>query len=195
MKLPYTEHDMVFKEPDAMRLVDQYLATGFVLNEPTLKGRILEAIEQARRGAAPVEMNGPDITLGWDEAFEAHYLVIHGAYDPENLVAMLYDHLVRFEEDELETDLAAAIDLIGRYVGTIEAKEHVDLSETRANLIDLTTKMKQTVHLFLEDQYSEDDIDHLSSALDRAYYEPLTEALEGMLVIIAGNKSSRLPGY
>jgi hypothetical protein len=187
MKLPYTEHDMVFKEPDAMRLVDQYLATGFVLNEPTLKGRILEAIEQARRGAAPVEMNGP--------AIEAHYLVIHGAYDPENLVAMLYDHLVRFEEDELETDLAAAIDLIGRYVGTIEAKEHVDLSETRANLIDLTTKMKQTVHLFLEDQYSEDDIDHLSSALDRAYYEPLTEALEGMLVIIAGNKSSRLPGY
>jgi hypothetical protein len=195
MKIPYTENDIVFKESDAERLVDQYLSTGFTMNEPTLRDRILEATEQARRRATPFEMTGPDIVLGWDDVFEAHYLIIRNAYDPENLVAMLYERLVRFEEDELENDLASSVELIGRYVGKIEAKEHVDLSETRANLIELTTRMKQTVHLFMEDQYSEDDIEHLSTALDQAYYEPLTEALEGMLVIIAGNKSSLSPGY
>jgi hypothetical protein len=194
MKLPYSENDAVYKEIDPAKLVEHYISTGFAPASPALKERIYAALERARQSGSPIELSEPYITLGWDDAFEAHYLVIHDTYDPENLIAMLYDRLVRFEEDELANDVATASDLIQRYVGRIEAKEGINLSEIKLRLIELASKMKETVHLFLEDEFNEDDIENLSKALDRAYYEPLTETLEGVLVSIAGNKSSLSPG-
>jgi vacuolar-type H+-ATPase subunit C/Vma6 len=47
--------------------------------------------------------------------------------------------------------------------------------------------MKDTMALFQEDEFSDKDLEKLSEALDKAYFEPISELLEGILVTIAGN--------
>jgi hypothetical protein len=186
MDFPYTENDTVLKESLPERLIELFSSRVSDGDEAALGEKLTRLFEEARTGGKHLSLPERNLTLGWDDGFDQYFIVIHGLYDPENLMAILYERLVRFEKENLGEDIAECADLINRYIGVIEKKEKIDLAEIKSKLTETTSKMKETVYLFLEEQFNEEDIEKLSKALDHAYYEPITEMLEGVLVTIAG---------
>ncbi|MDR2588313.1 MAG: hypothetical protein LBC67_02695 [Spirochaetales bacterium] len=104
-------------------------------------------------------------------------------YDPRALVNLLYERLVSREDAEEPRAL------VEKYIGVIEEKEKIPLAEIKEKTIRLGEALRGALALYEEDgdAYSETDIEKLSTALDAAYFDPLSELLEGVLVVIAGN--------
>jgi len=100
---------------------------------------------------------------------------------------VLFERLTTIEEEDPEMDRENALSLIETYLGIIEKREKISLEEIKKKLAELTRSMKDTLAAFQEDEFSDKDFEKLSEALDRAYFEPISELLEGVLVAIAGN--------
>lgn len=181
----YTEQDLVLKHTNIGGLLHDAQSYG-ILN-PDQRSALVRLLEEARSTG---ELKAfPDINahVGVDLKNGEFLLVIHDVYDPRNLLTVLFDRLTSIEEEDPQKDKDHALRLIDSYLGMIEKREHVSLHVVKQKLIQLTTSMKDTMALFKEDEFSEKDLEKLSEALDKAYFEPLSELLEGILVTIAGN--------
>jgi vacuolar-type H+-ATPase subunit C/Vma6 len=186
-KFIYTENDVVLKQPEIGNLLEDCSLLGLNLNSADGRGELERGLAKARREESTVLVKSLNLVAGWDDTHEEYYVVLRDVYDPRNLMAVLFERIVSGEEDELENDLQNIRTIISNYLGVIEQKEKVSLQEAKERLITLSTDMKKALALFEEDEYSEEDFDKLSDALDKAYFEPISEILEGVLVTIAGN--------
>ncbi|MCX7787177.1 MAG: hypothetical protein N2442_05735 [Spirochaetes bacterium] len=185
MKPFYTEQDLVFKHSDIGELLHDIQSYG-ILN-PDQRSTLVRLLEEARSTGELKEFPDMNALVGADSETGEFLLVIHDVYDPRNLLTVLFDRLTSIEEEDPQKDKEHALHLIDVYLGVIEKRERVSLQEVKQKLIQITTSMKDTMALFLEDEFSDKDLEKLSEALDKAYFEPLSELLEGVLVTIAGN--------
>jgi len=185
MKPFYTERDLVLKHTDMGGLLHDVQSYG-ILN-PDQRSELVRLLEEARSTGELKEFPDMNAHVGVDRETNELLLVIHDVYDPRNLLTVLFDRLTSIEEEDPQRDKEHALSLIESYLGVIEKRERVSLQEVKRKLIQLTTSMKETIALFQEDEFSDNDLEKLSEALDKAYFEPLSELLEGVLVTIAGN--------
>ena len=186
-KPAYTERDVVLKQESVAELLEECSMMGSGLKTEARKKELTDCLERAKRENATVPVEALNLTAGWDDFHEEYFLVLPDVYDPRNLIAVLFERLVSSEEDDPEADLGGALSIIEKYLGVIEEKEKVSLRDAKEKLVDLTTEMKKALILFEEEEYSEEEFDRLSGALDKAYFDPISEILEGVLVTIAGN--------
>ena len=186
-KFIYTENDVVLKQQEIEDLVEDCSLLGLNMKSADSRGELERSLAKAREKESTVLVKTLNLVAGWDDTHEEYYVVLRGVYDPRNLMAVLFERIVSSEEDELEDDLQNIQRVISNYLGVIEQKEKVSLQDARERLIGLSRELKKALSLFDEDDYSEEDFDKLSEALDKAYFEPLSEILEGVLVTIAGN--------
>lgn len=185
MKPFYTEQDLVLKNADIAGLLHDTQSYG-ILN-PEQRSTLVKLLEEARFTGELKEFPDIHAHVGVDRESGEFLLVIHDVYDPRNLLTVLFDRLTSREEEDPQADKEHALELIEAYLGVIEKRERVDLHQVKQKLIQLTTSLKDTMALFQEDEFSDRDLEKLSEALDRAYFEPISELLEGILVTIAGN--------
>jgi predicted nucleotidyltransferase len=116
--------------------------------------------------------------VGKDPITNEYLLVIRNVYDPRNLLTVLFERLTTIEEEDPEKDKENALSLIETYLGTIEKREKVSLEELKKKLSELTRSMKDTLATFQEDEFSVQILKNYRSP-DRAYFEPISELLEG----------------
>ena len=175
----YCEHDYVLKAPGVEEILGEcgYMGMRFSPeNEKTLR----EDLEDARRQEAPRGLPFLNLLAGWDPRREEYCLVVKNMYDPRNLLETLYERLI-MEKDEDPGPLVDA------YLGVIEERENVSLAEARENLKTLAAQMRKVLDLYGDGEYSEQELIRLDETLAKAYFEPLRELLEGLIVEIAGN--------
>ncbi|GAB4224958.1 MAG: hypothetical protein Kow009_16430 [Spirochaetales bacterium] len=181
----YTEQDLVFKHAEIKGLLQEVQAYGLLNSDQrSLLVRVLEKV-RSRGDTEPVP--GLNAHAGLDQEKGEFFLVIHDVYDPRNLLTILFDRITSTEIADPQQDKEHARDLIESYLGRIEKRERVHLEEVKQKLFQLTSSMKDTIALFQEDEFNDKDLEKLSEALDKAYFEPISELLEGVLVTIAGN--------
>jgi hypothetical protein len=185
-KPKYTERDMVLKQQSVPELIEECSVMGIGLKTDALRKQLADSLERAKTENSPVFVEPLKVTAGWDDFHEEFYLVIPDVYDPRNLVAVLFERIISSEEDDPEEDLRGARAVIESYLGVIEEKEKISLRDAKEKLFALTADMKKALLLFEEEEYSEEEFDKLSEALDKAYFDPISELLEGVLVTIAG---------
>jgi len=185
MKPFYTEQDLVFKHPEIGGLLHDVQTYG-ILN-PEQRSTLVHLLEEARATGELKEFPDINAHVGVDREKEEFVLAIHDVYDPRNLLTVLFERLTSREEEDPEQDKEHARKLIDSYLRVIEKRERVNLEEVKKKLVQLTSSMKDTMALFQGDEFSDQDLEKLSQALDKAYFEPLSELLEGILVTIAGN--------
>lgn len=111
--------------------------------------------------------------------------VVKNMYDPRNILETLYERLAAPKEGDAWGEEACA--LVDEYLGLIEEKERVSLAETREKLKKLVINMNKTLDVYEGDEFSGEDLDRLYDALTKAYFDPVQELLEGVIVAIAGN--------
>lgn len=185
MKPSYTEQDLVFKHTTIGGLLHDVQSYG-ILN-PDQKSTLVRLLEEARTKSELKEFPDLNAHVGVDMEKEEFFLVIHDVYDPRNLLTVLFDRLTSREDEDPKRDKEHALKLIDSYLEVIEKRERVNLQEVKKKLVQLTSSMKDTLALLQGDEFSDRDLEKLSEALDKAYFEPLSELLEGILVTIAGN--------
>jgi vacuolar-type H+-ATPase subunit C/Vma6 len=186
-KFIYTENDVVLKQPKIEDLLEECSLLGLNLKKAGPREELEKGFEKARREETTVLIKSLNLVAGWDDTHDEYFVVLRDVYDPRNLMAVLFERIVAVEEEDPEEDLRNIRKVISDYLGVIEQKEKVSLQDARERLFSLSAEMKKALALFEEDEYSEEDFEKLSDALDKAYFEPLSEILEGVLVTIAGN--------
>jgi len=182
----YTGRDLVLKRDSIPELLDELTMLGIAPKTEVPRRGLDDSLELAKTENRPVVARDPGMTLGWDDFHGEYYLVVPDTYDPGNLVAVLFERLVSGGEEDPEEDLREGRRLIQEYLGVIEEKEKVSLRDVKEKLASLVTDMKKALRLFEEEDYSDEEFDRLSTALDKAYFDPISEILEGVLVTIAG---------
>jgi hypothetical protein len=182
----YTEHDYVLKSADTGEILSGFGFAGLELSRAQ-EAELCEGLEKARREDKAIALPALNLTAGWDEARQEYYAVVKNRYDPRNLLDMLYDRLLwdRPENPEDEARLIRAH--IDNYLGVIEKKEKVSLAEAREKLTAIALDMRTTIAVYEDGKFSDEDIEGLSDSFDRAYFNPITELLEGIIIAIAGN--------
>jgi hypothetical protein len=182
----YTEHDYVLKASEAGELVEDCRLMGLCLSEEK-EELFCEALEKARREDLAVRLPFLNLVAGWDEGRGEYYAAIQNMYDPQNLLNILYERLLE-EKAESPTQEAQAIRArIEAYLGVIEQKEKISLAETKDKLKGLALDMRRTLAVYEDEEYCEEDIERLSASIEKAYFDPIRELLEGVIVTIAGN--------
>ena len=168
-------------------------------NEEALRAALEDARRLLRDSSLPFwDPEGPDgqparraatLLAGWDAADERYYLAVKGMYDPRNLLQILYERLVGERGGAAERETEDAASLIDAYLGVIEEKERISLAAAREKLTELAVDMWRTLDVYEDDEYSEEELERLCDTLTKAYFDPLRELLEGVIVAIAGNKA------
>lgn len=182
----YSPRDMILKQDNIPLLLEELAMIGLDPKSDAVREKLTQALERARMDNKPTPVEEMDLSAGWDDFHEEYYLVVPDVYDPSNLVAVLFERLVAGGEEDPEEDLQEGQRLIQEYLGVIEEKEKISLREVKERLLHLTEEMKKALQLFDEEEYTEEEFDRLSAALDKAYFDPISEILEGVLVSIAG---------
>ncbi len=185
MKPIYTEQDLVLKHPEIEGILTEIQSYGIL--RPEQRAQLITLLETTKTGGEPLEFSDLDAWVGKDPITNDYLLVIRNIYDPRNLLTVLFERLTTIEEEDPEMDRENALSLIETYLGIIEKREKISLEEIKKKLAELTRSMKDTLAAFQKDEFSDKDFEKLSEALDRAYFEPISELLEGVLVAIAGN--------
>jgi hypothetical protein len=182
----YTEHDFVLKSGD---IADILLDCGLAgLDISHGKENILRGgLEKARREDALVPLAALNLISGWDEGRQEYCVIVKNMYEPRNLLDVLYERLVWERAENPEDEEREIRAYIKRYLGVIEEKERISLSETGEKLAALALDMRRTLSVYGDEEYPDADIERLSDSLDRSYFDPMTELLEGVIVAIAGN--------
>ena len=180
----YCERDYVVKAFDAEGLLAECDCVGVVFS-PEKETALRAALEEARRQKRPRSLPFLNLLAGWDEKRENYYLAVKDMYDPRNLLEVLYDRLVVEKAGDPESEEAGS--LVDAYLGVIEEKEHISLAETREKLTRLVADMGRTLELYEDGEYSEEELERLYDTLTKAYFDPVRELLEGVIVAIAGN--------
>ena len=181
----YTEHDCVIKNSDIEELLDACSMAGLNLEE-TDKDKLCAELENSRSKDEPVHIDLLNLIAGWDEPRREYYVVIKNVYNPQNIIDILYERLVWERPDNPEDEIENINTNIERYLGVIEMREKISLAETKEKIKTLTGEMRKTLAVLEGDDYSEEEIERISDSLDTAYFDPITELLEGILVTIAG---------
>ncbi|MDR1627097.1 MAG: hypothetical protein LBT33_11220 [Spirochaetia bacterium] len=181
----YTEHDYVLQS-DTTRGILADCGTAGLGFSPAQEVRLVRSLEKARREGAAVPLPELNLSAGWDEGRQEYFVVIKNLYEPRNLLGILYGRLLRERAENPEDEAKDIRACIEKYLGVIEKKENVSLAETKEKLAALTLDMRSTLAVYEDGEYSDTDIEKLSASLDRTYFEPITELLEGIIVAIAG---------
>ncbi|MFQ3621865.1 MAG: hypothetical protein SNJ78_13095, partial [Spirochaetales bacterium] len=181
----YSEQDLVLKHSEVEGLIQSAQTYG-ILN-PEQRSLLVQLLEKARVTGSWQELPELNAHVGREHSKGEYVLVIHDVYDPRNLLTVLFDRLTTIENPDPALDKALACELVDAYLGVIEKREKVDLKEAKEKLKQLSYSLKDTLPLFQGEEFNETDYEKLSQALDRAYFEPISEILEGILVTIAGN--------
>jgi hypothetical protein len=184
--LAYTEHDYVLKSADAAEILSGFGFAGLELSRAQ-EAELCEGLEKARREDKAILISALNLTAGWDEAQQEYYAVVKNRYDPGNVLDMLYDRLIRDRAENPEDEPGLIRAHIDNYLGVIEKKEKVSLAETREKLVAIALDMRKTFAVYEDGEYSDKDIERLSDSFDRAYFNPISELLEGIIIAIAGN--------
>ncbi|MDR3200171.1 MAG: hypothetical protein LBT68_01820, partial [Spirochaetales bacterium] len=165
----YTEHDYVLKSAD---IEDVLSGCGLVgLNFPREKeDELRRGLEEARDRGGALPLPALNLSAGWDDSRGEYYVVIKNMYDPQNLLDILYERLVWEKTENPEEEAAALRENIEKYLGVIETKEKISLSDEQEKLTELALDMRRTIALYEDGEYSEEDIERLSDSLDRAYF-------------------------
>ncbi|MCL1817280.1 MAG: hypothetical protein FWG35_00025 [Spirochaetaceae bacterium] len=182
----YCERDYVVKASDVGGLLAECDCVGLVFSAEK-EAALRAALEDARRQREPRSLPFLNLLAGWDEKREKYYLAVRDMYDPRNLLEVLYDRLVVEKTGNPEKENEKAGSLIGAYLGVIEEKEHISLAETREKLTRLTADMHRTLAVYEDEEYSPEELERLYDTLTKAYFDPVRELLEGVIVAIAGN--------
>lgn len=182
----YTEHDFVLKSADIADILSGCASAGLDVSRE--KAALLcGGLEKARREDTLVPLAALNLIAGWDEGRQEYCVIVKDMYEPRNLLAVLYERLVWERAENPEDEEKEIRGCIERYLGVIEKKEKIPLSETREKLAVLAIDMRRTLAVYGDEEYPEQDIERLSDSLDKSYFDPMTELLEGVIVAIAGN--------
>jgi hypothetical protein len=182
----YTEHDYVLKASEAGELLAECRFAGLSFSEEK-EELFRRALEKARGEARAISLPFLNLFAGWDEGRGEYYAVIQNMYDPQNLLDILYERLLEEKAENPGGEAQAICSRIDAYLGVIEQKEKISLAETRDKLKDLALDMRRTLAIYEDGEYSEEDMERLSGSLDKAYFDPIRELLEGVIITIAGN--------
>ena len=178
----YTERDLVLKGPTVERVLADCSMLELGVQQSKLRSELVKSLDRAKYEGRPVVCEDLKLTAAWDETRKEYCAVLKGFYDPSNLVSILYERLTTLNSEVENTD-----DLVDRYLGVIEEKEKVSLLDARQKLKILAKELRETLSLYQEEEFSEQDLEKLSTILDTTYFDPISELLEGVLVTIAGN--------
>jgi hypothetical protein len=181
----YTENDYVLKSADIEEIISGCGLVGLSFSREK-EDELRRGLEQARDESGDLPLPALNLSAGWDDSRGEYYIVIKNMYDPQNLLDILYERLVWEKAENPEDEAAALRENIEKYLGVIETKEKISLSEVQEKLTGLALDMRRTVAVYEDGEYSEEDIERLSDSLDRAYFDPMTELLEGVIVMLAG---------
>jgi len=181
-----TERDYVIKASDAGGILAECDCVGLVFSAKEEKA-LRAALEDVRRQAVALSLPFRNLLAGWDEKREQYYLVVKNMYDPRNLLEVLYDRLVMERTEDPQRENEETSKIINAYLGVIEEKEHISLAETREKLTRLAADMRKTLDVYENDEYSAEELERLYETLTKAYFDPVLELLEGVIVAIAGN--------
>jgi hypothetical protein len=177
----YTEHDYVLKQANIEDLIEDCSLAGMDIKKDEQRLELRKSFEKAQRTDTTVPVRALNLIAGWDDIHEEYYAVIRNFYDPQNLIAVLFERIVSGDDED------DAEEIIEKYFAVIEEKEKISLAGVREKLIKITADLKKTLALYENDEYTEEDLNRLSASLDKAYFDPIAELLEGVLVTIAGN--------
>ncbi|MDR1933623.1 MAG: hypothetical protein LBQ57_12475 [Spirochaetales bacterium] len=179
-KPAYTEQDYVLRSGD----IEDILSGLDVSREK--KSELREGLQKARAGGGAAGLPALNLSAGWDDTREEYYIVIRNMYDPRNLLDVLYERLL-WEKTEDPADPAGALRTnIEKYLGVIEKKEKISLAKTKEKLAEIAIDMRRTLAVYEDGAYSEEEMERLSGSLDRAYFDPITELLESVIITLAG---------
>ena len=179
MRPAYCEHDYALWASGAGELLEECDCVGLKFSREKEEA-LRAALEDARRQAEPRSLPFLNLTASYDEKQEKYYLVIKNMYYPRNLLETLYDRLIMEKTED-------AGSLVDAYLGVIEEKEHMSLAQAREKLKTLAADMRQILDLYGDSDYSENELKRLADTLSKAYFDPIQELLEGVIVAIAGN--------
>jgi hypothetical protein len=182
----YTEHDYVLKSASAEDILFDCGLAGLKFS-PAQEALLGAGLEKARREGKTVPFPGLNLSAGWNQRRQEYYIVIKNMYEPRNLLDILYDRLIWDKAENPEDEEQDVRMYIGKYLGVIEEKEKIPLAETKEKLAAIALDMRKTLAVYEDGEYSEADIEKLSDSLDRTYFNPITELLEGVIIAIAGN--------
>jgi hypothetical protein len=182
----YTEHDYVLKSANTEDILSECGLAGFKFSRAQ-EAQLGAGFEKARREDTAVSLPALNLTAGWDETRQEYYIIVKNMYEPRNLLDILYERLVWEKAENPEDEDKEIRAHIGNYLGVIEKREKVSLAETKEKLASIALDMRKTLAVYADGEYSDEDIERLSDSLDRTYFDPITELLEGVIIAIAGN--------
>jgi hypothetical protein len=182
----YTEHDYVLKAATKKDILLDCDIAGLNFSRAQ-KIQLEAAMEKARREGAAAALPALNLSAGWDETRQEYFIIIKDMYDPRNLLDVLYGRLLWERAENPEDEDKEIRAHIEKYLGIIEKKEGVSLSETKEKLAVIALDMRKTLSVYEDGEYSDMDIEKLSDSLDRTYFDPIMELLEGVVIAIAGN--------
>lgn len=193
MKTQWSENDVAFKSDNPGELLEIGLE---YLNSPVpgLRNE-LERMIQRSKGNGPQPGKKSPFEALYDPLRKEYALVSRDRYDPQCLLAMLFELLTETEfKSTVEEEMQVRSDQIHAALTLIAKNEEIDLTEATAFLEEKEGEWLQMLHFYRDDDaMTEAQLERLSDKFDTLYLEPIHNAIQGIMnQLVSGNLTCRV---
>lgn len=183
MKEIFSPSNVVFRGTTVEETVSAFLHEKDKADE-TVAEQLRSLLVNSRDETGYFRDHDGEVECHFDQESDEYLIVRRGAYSAVQLLETLLYLLVRFPHDEVEVEIEQRSDAIGRFLGVIEEKEGIELSREIESMREVSGEMVRVISMIREDEYTDEELETLSSSLDREYYESLLLISQGILIEI-----------
>lgn len=189
MRTVFTEKDLAIKSKDPDELVEMGLEYQGSISG--LRNELTKMIERSKKEGLQKGKKSSFIA-GFDKGRHEYFLMIKDLYDPHYMLLMLYELIseTAMSENE-EEEIAIRLEQIHSYLDEIAKNESIDLESEKSEMLNLTDQYLKMLKMYGEDDdFSDEELERLSSHFDVTFFEPLSKIIETILSRIkSGNLS------
>ncbi len=177
-----TENDALFHDKEIKGVISYLLP--FYGERERFRENLDSLLKRAKKEGEVLTFEIPTILAGYDEDDDLFFVIHQDFYDPGNLLAVLFDKIFSYDDEDYLEGIDSANEAIELYFKKIEERESVDLREKKEELERLTSDFYKAFFIFCEREATDEEMEEYSQEIEKSYFEPVSEILNSVLVEI-----------